>query len=1212
MKNDEELDFDIENILKSFSQGGCGFELVDETFSKFLCDVLKEYKREDLYMAAFCVNSWRYNRFHISFYLTLNNALIHAKSFGEKRINTYSEFKELINKISKKYDIAYDDEVLCDFGEIKVPFNGKFYSVFVGTGHNFLIPFYFSLETIADRMHITSDILPCLDFVEKVVENYGQIEEFDESKVDNKNISIPNENYYIECKNKYSSIMIGDDSVLSKFLDVNQNSTVTTHFIKNENQYYLLFNPSIIVDVFNHLYKEKSFSKRESMSIANSILFHALKNNFDLSPDSNILYISPGILKKNGKDIVGDKLFDFAINMRDKVIFFINELNYSRDEIETIINEINIQLSGHNLKMIVPDKIPKCKLYDISDKQVKLVSFCGGFNIGENEIKRVNDSFRSFYIYDLISMAYQARDVNSFVDFFFEKDELLNGSYNFYCGLSSFFDAWQKQNKEISQGAFYINNVITDVYAVEWDIFYKYIEYKDWFPFDRYSEMFSNPFSWDVKNEDDGFKRLTSKSVSGFCGIYKKIRDAHIFLAFNMSFENLNNSLNQRKEIINLVEDLSRRLISQFEDLIYDNILAYCKDVQITYMPNEYAKKVDHSGFTKENRKYVYSDLFYSNGKMIIRYTINEEKLMTDILNAKNKEIECLFFVELLKCLQANSIFDYNFISNEIMKHVNEKKEIEAVSLELKYVFSNSNLGMWPSDESFVKVRKSIALVCKRIGINPGTYSTKNATKVVRKIQERVIPQFELELSKFDKYELHKMLSSINAYNYHQKRLESNRYGITDNDFVSDVAKKVSAKNIIKNREEIKHRIRTINYIIDTNLAIKHEENNEHQNLDYILALANWLIVLQDCSDECHYEMFDIKIEIEDDYRVNAVYSEYYEQLAKLRNKRIYDNIDYVPKIPDSDEKYNNSLKAFYVDSGVDLSNIIQACVYLSKEFNATFNKYVVPDVYEVNYDDLLKDYISILKDQSETNINKTTKGLNYLIIDESKIKSLSGQIERFVPVWDRENRDNRFDIKPIVKKGNNIIFSPVIIYELALIWINGSTYFYPPYEYGLNNYLDSLTKWKSACEKQMEKDLEALFSKKGYLVKRSLELHKVDKEYGHPLELGDYDLLAVDVQNKILWNVESKFLGKVGSLKEYYNHQDSFFNKNKKDEKFARRIDYLKNNIERILKLFDIYDPSEYKISNYMVTNKVFESDLKKINFQIITYHELSSLLNK
>ena len=82
--------------------------------------------------------------------------------------------------------------------------------------------------------------------------------------------------------------------------------------------------------------------------------------------------------------------------------------------------------------------------------------------------------------------------------------------------------------------------------------------------------------------------------------------------------------------------------------------------------------------------------------------------------------------------------------------------------------------------------------------------------------------------------------------------------------------------------------------------------------------------------------------------------------------------------------------------------------------------------------------------------------------------------------------------------------------------------------------------------------------------------------------------------------------------MREYYNHQDSFFIKNKKGEKFARRLKYLNENKEIILKALNITNGNEYIIKSYMVTNKIFMADIKNVDFEIISSSELTKLLKE
>lgn len=1179
--------------------------------SERISKILNEYDIKDSFMSAFCLNSWRYNRPHISFYLTFNDALKQTKKFGTKKIKTYDDFLVFVNKIIENFKIFYNDEIVCDFGEIKIPFRSNFYPVFVGTGHNFTIPFYMSLDFLSKELKIENEMEQVLQYSLTMVNKFQNVECFDSSKLKIDGISIPNESYFAYVRENYESIRISEDSFLQKLSNLMQNNISLTHFIFDVEQFYPIFNPSIIIDSFDLLYKKIHISNDKVASISDNLLIHSLIINFELSNDKKKILPFPGFLEDgNNSILIGNRYFNLAVICNRKIIVFINGSEIKDLELKKIISAINDKVN-YSLNLIVPDKYPRHRCINVTNYKIKFVVYDGDLNLGMSSIKEYKNEYENIYIYDLISISYQAENIENFVDFFFLDSNHIINSMSFFNGRSSLFDAWQIKNKELSQGALNFNFIMTDIYGIEWKCFDLFRNIEKWYPLDEYYEMFSNPFNWIHIENVHGYNYIFSKAAFGFGGAIKRIKNSFLFLAFNMTFEDKNDLLNIRHETIKLVEEMTERLFDEFEEVIYECILKKYNFLQITYMPTKYAKSVDENGFTKLNRKYVYSDSFIDGSKCLIRYAINEKKLFHDILDARDKEIECIFFQELLECLKNNPLIEYDKIIKEVLSHIHDKKSIEAIAIDLKYVFSNKNLGQWPDTKSFVKVRKNIACKCKETNINPGTYDFKKATSIVRDIQKLIIPDFENIISEFDKYELHKILVSIVSYYYHQKRMDSKRFDITDSNYLSEEAKIISSKNIIENREESKHKIRVLNYLIDTNLAIKHSGNKKTGDLNYLIAYSNWLIVLQDCADECYYGLFDVKLEIEDDYKVNTLYPEEHEKYVTKKNFRIYNNEDYIPIIEDYNDKFNDSLRSFKEDTGIDLVNIIQSCIYLSKEFSAVFKETVLPDVYEIGYDELINDYISILKDKSPENTLKIIKSLEYLIINEDNIKSISGDKTEFIPIWDRENRTERFEVKPIIKNGNNLIFSPVVMYELAIIWNAGTNQFYPPYEYGLEHYIKSLEKWKSACEKQMEKDLEQLFNKKGFITKRSLRLHKFDKNYEHPIELGDYDVISIDTNNKIVWNIESKFLGKVGSIREYYNHQDSFFNKDKKDEKFNRRITYLNSHIKQILSLFGIENSENYKIESYMVTNKVFTSDIKKINFEIITFCELKSKLN-
>ena len=107
--------------------------------------------------------------------------------------------------------------------------------------------------------------------------------------------------------------------------------------------------------------------------------------------------------------------------------------------------------------------------------------------------------------------------------------------------------------------------------------------------------------------------------------------------------------------------------------------------------------------------------------------------------------------------------------------------------------------------------------------------------------------------------------------------------------------------------------------------------------------------------------------------------------------------------------------------------------------------------------------------------------------------------------------------------------------------------------------------EWKKSYEKQIVYDIANSFKKNKFdIIKQNFELMKLNKS--HPQWLGDYDVFAVDINNKSIWIVECKVIEKVATFYDMYRQQNRFFNEHKEDEKFQRRIDYLRENADQVI----------------------------------------------
>ena len=270
----------------------------------------------------------------------------------------------------------------------------------------------------------------------------------------------------------------------------------------------------------------------------------------------------------------------------------------------------------------------------------------------------------------------------------------------------------------------------------------------------------------------------------------------------------------------------------------------------------------------------------------------------------------------------------------------------------------------------------------------------------------------------------------------------------------------------------------------------------------------------------------------------------------------------------------------------------------------------VYTNVFAVKKEELEKVFFDLLEEKKYTS-DDVTKALDFLILDPNLLKTISGSAPHdILPIWEREKRDNRFSVKPVILDEEYCIFSPVIMNQVLSLWRSGITEWYLPYEIGLKNLKSVLKKWKKRYEDEMVQDIAAMFRANAeYAVYPEIELFKRFPDDEYPEELGDYDVIAINTSQKEIWLIESKVLQKVGSIYEDQMQQKSFFFQHKDDEKFQRRIDYVKENTGKVLKSFGI-TPTDYSIVSYMVTNKLFESRYKEISFPIITFSELQDII--
>lgn len=586
------------------------------------------------------------------------------------------------------------------------------------------------------------------------------------------------------------------------------------------------------------------------------------------------------------------------------------------------------------------------------------------------------------------------------------------------------------------------------------------------------------------------------------------------------------------------------------------------------------------------------------------------QRIFRDIQEAENRSIEFDILEEvLLPLLQRTPDLSELFYA-KIQQISSDKKKVGVFAASVEYKWDNNMQNFSPQDYHYHEVRKRIANVCYEQMINPGIYRGKEANRVIRSMQKAVIEDFESEISKYSWNALHVILLEYHSTLLHDIYINQKRYG-SYSDLDEEKDKEVRDR-IIDQREKAKHDDRNVLYLIETNLFLHCETEiiATKENINFLLAYANWLVVLNDVADMCYFADIEAYIEITSEYVVDTMSDEQQSEKYDNLHYRVYSYSNGFKRNADIDRKYLEKVKeTLQGDMGFDFQNFIDSLSYFSYSFSEEVVNKIGSNVYRGDWNELLSDFLTQMN--GVITKEEAIEIFNYLIVVGEKLKTENGKTDFYLPIGKRRTRDTRFELMPLVKIEDNIIFSPITMDQLKREWLNGIIEFVLPYEIDMKKTKQLLQEWKNSYEKQIVYDIENVFKQEKFdIVKHNFELKKLNKE--HPQWLGDYDVFAIDIKNRAIWIVECKVIEKVATFYDMYRQQNRFFNEHKEDEKFQRRIDYLCENVDKVIQELGCEEYTGYKVIPYMCMNKVLVSRYEEIGFPIVPYTELVEIISK
>ncbi len=1176
--------------------------------------VMEQYVLADVVKAAFCLNSWRINRSALAQALTVNMGIYSLQHTGNKRITTYDELSAFYDLISPYTAITpREDYIIDDYGEVFVTIHGKRYPVITGTGY---LQGYATLRFAVSLMEMTGHnehMILLLEYFRCFINATIACNEPNQQY--SIKYELPSEDYWNCIKDLFE--MPEFDRLSQKAAEViapYQGNIEQLHFITRDGTVYPIFNTSLFLDYYRGVLNTLPSVERQQ-HIERTLLY-MLENAYNFASDEPPkALLRPGIINNaTDKVVATSRLLFAAIDDGRLLIAIQQEDMLNNDPIYETIKAIR-ELQGKDQLHVVegfarkPNPGPYCIHVPASMPITFAVVDCHAHSTEPSfSFEEQNQEFKCTAA-DMVYLLGFSDGFSEILDYI-EYDKNEKAQIFTFGGKSNLFFDWKSANRHIVPGAVECDFMNIDFNDTDG---YVYEHFRDCLCHLPAHGLFDEPLAWRMQPAAPGFFEVQHRGCKGFGGVTKELcSDTYVFFAHNISFYSIEDFENQADLTRTIVDELNEKLFTRHGRHVGKLPVVNGKTLQFLYMPWRHAQAHHSNTFMRDaTKQFVFCDSFMDSDTICIRYSVSGD-LLHAIEAAADRSVENAYFLELLQPLRKHCQDEFEELQERLRAEEKELRTVGVFSIEQSYYYSPLSLSTVVPAYCFVEVRKEIARKCCSAGVLPKEYHGKDATDVIRTLQQTIVSAFEDHIRQLNQQQLHSMALSYYAGQQHGVIIRMKRYQSFTN-LAPDVQAEFERKTRTE-RQTCRRNVETAQYLIETNLVVEHNSSardcTESEFL-FLIAFADWLVVLQEAADLCHSTDKDMHICIDDMYRVDTIITEEDQASLEAWVKRKYSTEDYHIKGDEVDVGFaEKTCIAFQEDTGIDLKLLLDFLSYMQlgliEDTRASEQR---PNVFSIDRTAIIESYIKRCTENAPTR-QEIEALINFITVDELSLKTIKEKTHTLLPIWEREKRDNRIEVKPLVIRNNCCVFSPVSLQTLELLWRNGIMDWFLPYEIGLPKTKSSITAWKKHYEDKMVHDIAQLFINAGFSwALPDVELIKRFPKQGYPPELGDYDIMAYCAHRHELWIIESKVLQKVASIHEDQNQQKTFFFSNEYDQKFQRRIDYANENLGKVLTSFHIEDAA-CKLVPYMVTNKLFGSRYKKIQFEIITYSELKALL--
>ena len=682
--------------------------------------------------------------------------------------------------------------------------------------------------------------------------------------------------------------------------------------------------------------------------------------------------------------------------------------------------------------------------------------------------------------------------------------------------------------------------------------------------------FFDHPRSWKVKRETESRVRLEARGYLG-CALYCQVGSTHIFL--NSPFDKMSY---EQGQILNLCMECLEDSISKHKNII-EKHKYFQTDNQFQVLIFPLSLISENDSFKHLKHLNPNGELWCSDYGMMkpaiygIRIVIDDKLLMEAFMKVEDRSLEIDLLLEVLSSL--NEIIpdtDIASIINSLEDQKKGKPRFKMFKANKMASFPEFVNSYKPQHSHFKKARKRIAELAKVHGLVEGYYSFEEAKIKLNAMREAIIAEIDYEVEKYDfKKCIPFLLTRADALT---DRYERSTFTIKES-LEHDVDYNRGEHYSSEETEYIRT-YKNYRYLIEKFVQL-HPQGRNYINKDQfqnLIALIDWLHTFYMASDSLHYNLYPVGMRVNDQFLIDVIYDDSFsEKQKKFREEKAM--IDLGVGINQEDRVYSpRSLEefmdaldiAFQNDLGFTIRNMVNVLQVLTHwpDFRQGVD---LSPFYCLDGDEIREACSQVIK---EFNSGETAPILKFLTLKSDEVIRLTDQEEICddIPVWEHRKRFSRYSIRPLMVIDDKYYWAPHSTRKSALIWTNNLSYGTLPADLESPTIQKELDREKTFIENALEIKATEIVRRFTVHTEKNCWIHKRDRTGNHPIDLGDYDVLAFYQDKNIVLNIECKDILPPYCLKDATRLRRKIFGNNSEDEghfkQIKKRQDYLSENL--------------------------------------------------